>query len=120
MTSCEKEVEIDKKLNNYLNTTGISNNMLRQHKPLMKTRIKLHNTLTLTALLYGSKNQTIKPRDAGRIIATEMKRMRKTAGCTWTNYKTNTKITKELNMILVLEKKYRNREETGYNKENAP
>jgi len=46
--------------------------------------------------------------------------MRKTAGCTWTNYKTNTKITKELNMILVLEKKYRNREETGYNKENAP
>jgi len=56
MTSCEKEVEIDKKLNNYLNTTGISNNMLRQHKPLMKTRIKLHNTLTLTALLYGSKN----------------------------------------------------------------
>jgi hypothetical protein len=56
MTSCEKEVEIDKKLNNYLNTTGISNNMLRQHKPLMKTRIKLHNTLALTALLYGSKN----------------------------------------------------------------
>jgi hypothetical protein len=46
--------------------------------------------------------------------------MRKTAGCTWTNYKTNTKITKELNMILVLEKKNRNREETGYNKENAP
>ena len=61
MTSCGKEVEIDKKLNNYLNTAYISNNMLRQHKPLMKTIMKLHNTLDLPALLYSSENWTINP-----------------------------------------------------------
>jgi hypothetical protein len=83
MTSCESEVEIDKKLNNYLKTTGISN-MLRRHKPLMKTRMKLHNTL---AMLYSSENSTIKSRDERRITAAGMKCLRKTAGCTWTNYK---------------------------------
>jgi hypothetical protein len=86
----KKEVEIDKKLNKSLNTTGISNHMLRQHKPLMKTRTKLHSTLALPALLYGSENWTVKPRDARRITAAEMTCMRKTAVCTWTNYKTNT------------------------------
>jgi len=55
LTYCEKEVEIDKKLHNYLKTTGVSN-MLRQHKPLKKTRIKLYNTLALPALLYSSEN----------------------------------------------------------------
>jgi uncharacterized C2H2 Zn-finger protein len=45
-------------------------------------------------LLYGSENWTIKARDARR---TEMKYMRKTAGYTWTDYKTNTEIAEELN-----------------------
>jgi hypothetical protein len=57
----------------------------------MKTRMKLHNTL---ALLYSSENWTIKPRYARKITVAGMKCLRKTAGCTWTNYKTNTKITK--------------------------
>jgi hypothetical protein len=42
-------------------------------------RIKLHNTLALPALLYGSENRNIKAREARRITATEMKYMRKTA-----------------------------------------
>jgi hypothetical protein len=33
-----------------------------------------------------------------------MKYMRRTAGCTWTNYKTNTQIAKELKITPVLEK----------------
>jgi len=33
--------------------------------------------------------------DARRITAAEMKYMRKTAGYTWTDYKTNTQITKD-------------------------
>jgi hypothetical protein len=104
LTYCEKEVEIYKKLHNYLKTTDVSNNMLRQHKPLKKTRIKLHNTLALSALLYSSENWTIESRDTGRITVEEMKDMRKTAGSTWKNHKTKTKIAKELNMIPVLDK----------------
>jgi len=39
--------------------------------------MKLHNTLALPDLLYGSKNWTIKARDVRRITAAEMKCMRK-------------------------------------------
>jgi hypothetical protein len=117
LTSCEKEVKIGKKLNKYLKTTGVSN-MLTQHKPLKKTRIKQHNTLALPALLYSSENWTIKARDARRITAAETIYMRKTAGYVWANYKTNTKTAKEL-ILFQFWTKYRNREETVYNKQTG-
>ena len=47
-------------------------------------------------MLYGNETWTIKARDARRITAAEMKYVRRTAGYTWTDYKTNTHITKEL------------------------
>jgi hypothetical protein len=40
LVSYEKEVDIDYKLNNYLNITGIINNIFRAQKVLKKTRIK--------------------------------------------------------------------------------
>jgi hypothetical protein len=46
-------------------------------------------------LLYGSESWTIKARDARRITAAEMKYVR-TAGYTWTDYKTNGQIANEL------------------------
>jgi hypothetical protein len=76
--SYEKELYIDNKLNNYLKTWGIANNTFRQKKTLKKTRIKLHNSITLPSLLYGSENWTNKARDARRITAAEVKCMRKT------------------------------------------
>jgi hypothetical protein len=69
-----------------------------------KTRIKLHNTLTLSVLLYGSETWTIKARDARRITAAEMKYMRITAGYTWTDCKTNTQIAKESKITPILDK----------------
>ena len=84
--------------------TGIINNMFRPQKTLKKTRIKFYNKLTLPAQLYSSENWTIIARDARRIIAAEMQYMRKTAGYTWTDYKTNTEIAKELNITLFLYK----------------
>jgi ABC-type ATPase involved in cell division len=55
-------------------------------------------------LLYGSGNWTVKTRDATRITAAEMKYIRRTAGYTWTDHKTNTEFAKELNITLVLDK----------------
>jgi hypothetical protein len=55
-------------------------------------------------LLYGSETWTTKARDYRRIIAAEMKYMRITAGYTWTDYKTNTQITKQLKMTPILDK----------------
>ena len=66
--------------------------------------MKLINSLALPALLYDSENWTSKARDARRITAADMKYMRKTAGYTWTDYKTNTGIAKELNITPVLDK----------------
>jgi len=77
---------------------------LDHKKALKKTKIKLHNTLNLLLLLYGSKTWTIKARDARRITAAEIKYMRRTAGYTWTDYKTNTQITKELKITAILDK----------------
>ena len=97
MIFCEGELNIDK-LNNFLKITGILNNVFRppKKKTLKKTRIKLYNTLALPVLLYGSETWSIKASDARRITAAEMKYMRRTAGYTWTDYKTNAQIAKEL------------------------
>ena len=96
-------MDIDNKLHNYLKITGILNNVFRPQKALKKTRIKLYNTLALPVFLYGSETWTIKARDTRRTAAAEMKYMR-TAGYTWTDYKTNTQITKELKITPILDK----------------
>jgi len=78
--------------------------VFRPQETLKKTRIKLYNTLALPVLLYGSENWTIRARNARRITAAEMKYMRRTAGYTWTDYKTNGQITKELKITQILDK----------------
>jgi hypothetical protein len=60
--------------------------------------MKLYNTLTVPALLYGSENWTVKARDTRRITAAEIKYMRKTAVYIWIDRRTNTEIAKELNI----------------------
>ena len=55
-------------------------------------------------MLYGSETWTIKARDARRITAAEMKYVRRTAGYTWTGYKTNSHIAEELELTPVLHK----------------
>jgi len=46
----------------------------------------------------------VKARDARRITAAEMNYMKRTAGYTWTHYKTNTQIAKELKITRILDK----------------
>jgi len=53
--------------------------VFRPQKTLKKIRIKLHNTLAIPVLLYGSETATVKASDARGITAAEMKYMRKTA-----------------------------------------
>jgi hypothetical protein len=113
LISYENEMDIDNKLNNYLRITGIINNVFRPKKTLNKTRIKLCNKLALPILLYSSEIWTIKARDARRITAADMKYMRRTAGYTWTDHKTNTEIAKEYNPSFWT--KYRTTREIGYN-----
>jgi len=55
-------------------------------------------------LLYGSETWTVKARDARRLTAAEIKCVTRTAGYTWTDYKTNAQITKELKITSILDK----------------
>jgi len=80
MISYEGELDIDNKFNNFWKITGILNNVFRPQKSLKKTTIKLHNTLALPVLLYGSETWTVKASDGRRITAAQMKYMRRTAG----------------------------------------
>ena len=73
-------------------------------KTLKKTRINLYNALALPVLLYGSETWTIKSSDARRITAAEMKYVSRTAGYTWTDYKTNAQIAKELKITPIFDK----------------
>ena len=91
-------------LSNYLKTIGIINNMFTQQKTLKKTRIKEKSTIVFPALLCGSENWNIKARDAERITTAETKYKRKTARHTWTDYKPNIQMAKELNTTPVLDK----------------
>ena len=50
------------------------------------------------------RNWTVKARDARRITAAEMKYMRGTAGHTWTDYRANAQIAKELKITPILDK----------------
>ena len=77
---------------------------LDHQKNRKKTRIKLYNTLALPVLLYGSVTWSVKGRGARRITAAEMKYMRIRAGYTGTDYKTNTRIAKELKITPILDK----------------
>jgi len=90
-------------INNFLKITVILNNVFRPQKPLKKTTIKLYNTLALPVLLYGSETGTVKASDGRRITTLEMKYMR-TAGYTWTDYRTNVQIATELKITPILDK----------------
>jgi len=63
---------------------------------------ELYNTLALSVLLYGSETWSIKARDARRTTAAEIKYIRRTAGYTWTDQKTNAQIAKELKTTSIL------------------
>jgi len=72
---------------------------------IFKTKtLILYNTIALPVGLYGSETWIIKVRDARRITAAEMKYMRRTAGYTWTDCKTNAQIAKELKITSILDK----------------
>ena len=65
---------------------------------------RYHVLKALPDLLYDSETWTIKASDARRITAAEMKYMRRTAGCTWTDYKTNEQTAKDLKITPILDK----------------
>jgi len=96
----KKELDIDNKWRNYSKISGFINNAFMPLRTLNITRIKLNNTLHPCSFVVRpwKLDRRIGARDARRLTAAEMKFMRRTAVYTWTDYKTNAEIAKELNI----------------------
>jgi hypothetical protein len=84
----------------------VGGNKNQTAETLKKTRIKPYNTLALPAMLYSSEDWTVTATDASRIRAVEMKYMRRTAGNTPADHKTNTEIVIELNITPIVDRIY--------------
>jgi hypothetical protein len=75
---------------------GIINNVLKPSLVQKHTRIRIYKTLARPMLCYGSEAWTIRKSDESRITACEMKFMRRTAGYTKWDLKSNEEMLKEL------------------------
>jgi hypothetical protein len=104
LVSYEKEKDTDNKITKCLKITGLINNTFKPNKFKKNTRIKLHNTLALPVLLYGSENWIVKSKYKSRLTAAGMRFTWNAAKYTWRDYKTNEEISKELRVTSVLDK----------------
>jgi hypothetical protein len=59
--------------------------------------------LAFPVLLYGSETWTVKSKHRSRLIAAEMRFVRKTAKYTWRDHKTNEEILNELKVTSILD-----------------
>jgi hypothetical protein len=101
--SNEKDVDISTKTLKYNRAMGIINQILKPYLVQKHTRIKIYTILARSILTYGSEAWTICKSDITRIIANEMKFLRRTAGYTELDKKRNTEIVQELKINSVLE-----------------
>jgi hypothetical protein len=88
---------------------------IQPQKTLQKTGTKLHITLALSALSYGSENWTVKPRDTRRITAEDMKYFRITARYTLDRSYNKYIVCKRIKHNLQFWTKYMTAEEIGCN-----
>ena len=78
--------------------------MCLDHKNPKEHKSKTAQNTGPSNLVIWQRNWTVKASDARRITAAEMKCMRRTAGYTGTDYKTNAQIAKELKITPILDK----------------
>jgi len=78
--------------------------MFLDHKNPLRNKNKTIQYNIPSSFVIGSETRTIKASDARRKTAAEMEYMRRTAGYTWTDYKTNAQIVKELKITPILDK----------------
>jgi hypothetical protein len=68
------------------------------------TRLKVYNTLAVPTLIYGSEIWTLRKQDKTRLITSEIKFLRKTAGYILMDHKQNEEITQELQVAPIIDK----------------
>jgi hypothetical protein len=87
--SYQEEKDIHSKITKFLQILRLLNNTLKPNLVQRSTRLKLYKTLALPTLLYDSQIWTIKRCDKNRLRTAEMKYLRRTAGYTLLDHKSN-------------------------------
>jgi hypothetical protein len=77
------------KITNFLNITGIINQIFKPNLVSKYTRMKIYKILARPALTYGSELWTIQSNDRKRLISAEMRFIRRTLGYTLFDHKRN-------------------------------
>jgi hypothetical protein len=85
--SYQEKKDIYFKITKFLQILGLLNNTLKPNLVQRSKRLKLHKTLALPTLLYGSEIWTIKQCDKNWLQTAETKYLRRTAGYTLLNLK---------------------------------
>ena len=67
--SYENGKDVPQNLAKYAKTLGILNNNFKPTLVLKFSRIKVHNSLAVHILLYGSKNWTLRKKDKKRLTS---------------------------------------------------
>jgi hypothetical protein len=80
-----------------------------------ETILEIYNTLVLPTFLYGSENWTLTALQRRRIEAAEMKLLRRLAGYTLYDHKTNDSVRRELQTECILDNIYEYRLTLGKN-----
>jgi len=87
--SFQGEVDLLQKITKHTKTMGIINGILKPMLVQKHTQIHLYKTLAWPVLCYGSEVWTIRKGDSSRLIACEMKFMKRTVGYTKWDHKKN-------------------------------
>lgn len=95
--------DVSEKIIKFNKSMGIINRIMKPSLVQKHTRIRLYKTLARPVLCYGSEAWTLHKHEESRIIANEMKFMRRTAGYTKWDRRRNEEILHELQITPVLD-----------------
>ncbi|KAJ4431546.1 hypothetical protein ANN_20145 [Periplaneta americana] len=96
------EIDICAEVLNYNRAMAVINKVFKPSLVQKHTRIKAYKTLARPVLTYGCEAWTLRERDKTRIVANEMKFLRRTAGCTRLHRKRNEDVLQELEISFTL------------------
>jgi hypothetical protein len=97
------------KVANFVRLLGIINQIFKPSLISRHTGIRIYKTLARPVLSYGSEAWTVRRTDERRLISTEMRFLRRTAGYTRWGHRRYEDILTELQMSQITEFIYQNR-----------
>jgi hypothetical protein len=118
--SFQGETDLPQKITKYTKTMGIINAVLKPTLVQKHTRIRLYKTLARPSLCYGSEVWTIREGDRNRLMACEMKFLRRTASYMKWNHEGNDILTElKIEPMTDYIKHYQERWSSHVNRMNA-